>query len=225
MGNKKLLIGSTMAAAIAGVFALNPNFNGSEESSYSPRVKTETKVQNTHRGEELFVQMFRPQSNEDLLRAREEVKAMKNRATTLEWYERGPDNIGGRTRGIMVDVNDDNTIYAGSVSGGLWVSYDAAQNWSKVETFVDNLSISCIAQSVDGTLVIGTGHTQETTPGDGNIYVYPQGDLSVSPTAVSTGSGSINEAVSHPTQNNMFFIASCWVDFKVFPEVFLDFPF
>ena len=208
MGNKKLLIGSSMAVALAGVFALNPNFNGSEESSYSPRVKTESKTQNSHRGEELYTEMFRPQSNAELLRAKEEVMAMESRATTLNWFERGPDNIGGRTRGIIVDVNNDNTVYAGSVSGGLWVSYDAAQNWSKVESFVDNLSISCIAQSSDGTLVVGTGHTRETTPGDGNIYVYPQGDLSIAPTAFATGSGSVNEAVSHPTQNNLFFIAT-----------------
>lgn len=38
------------------------------------------------------------------------------------WQERGPDNIGGRTRAIMIDPNDPtgNTLWAGSVSGGLW---------------------------------------------------------------------------------------------------------
>jgi hypothetical protein len=38
------------------------------------------------------------------------------------WEERGPTNVGGRTRTIMIDPNDPskNTIWAGSVSGGLW---------------------------------------------------------------------------------------------------------
>ena len=37
------------------------------------------------------------------------------------WVERGPNNIGGRTRVIMFDPNDvsNNTVYAGGVSGGL----------------------------------------------------------------------------------------------------------
>jgi len=41
---------------------------------------------------------------------------------SIIWEERGPSNIGGRTRTIMVDPNDatGNTVWAGSVSGGLW---------------------------------------------------------------------------------------------------------
>ncbi len=38
------------------------------------------------------------------------------------WLERGPTNVGGRTRALMVDPNDPTgeTVWAGSVSGGLW---------------------------------------------------------------------------------------------------------
>ena len=38
------------------------------------------------------------------------------------WVERGPNNVGGRTRVILFDPNDssNNTVYAGGVSGGLW---------------------------------------------------------------------------------------------------------
>ena len=40
----------------------------------------------------------------------------------LNWMERGPNNIGGRCRAIIVDQNDPtgNTVLVGSVSGGLW---------------------------------------------------------------------------------------------------------
>ena len=40
----------------------------------------------------------------------------------IEWEERGPINVGGRTRTIVVDPNDPTgeTVWAGSVSGGLW---------------------------------------------------------------------------------------------------------
>ncbi|MFI5172436.1 MAG: T9SS type A sorting domain-containing protein [Chitinophagales bacterium] len=38
------------------------------------------------------------------------------------WFDRGPVNVGGRTRTIMVDPNDPSgqTVWAGSVAGGLW---------------------------------------------------------------------------------------------------------
>lgn len=44
----------------------------------------------------------------------------------LEWKERGPTNVGGRTRAIMIDPNDPTgkTIWSGSVSGGLWKTTD-----------------------------------------------------------------------------------------------------
>ncbi len=48
------------------------------------------------------------------------------------WIDRGPNNIGGRTRGLMFDPNDVgagngdgtdyNRVFAGGVSGGLWVN-------------------------------------------------------------------------------------------------------
>lgn len=42
----------------------------------------------------------------------------------LNYTERGPRNVGGRTRTIMVDPNDPTgkKVWAGSVSGGLWVT-------------------------------------------------------------------------------------------------------
>ena len=40
----------------------------------------------------------------------------------MAWNERGPNNVGGRTKGIMFDPNDatDETVFAGGVSGGLF---------------------------------------------------------------------------------------------------------
>jgi len=40
----------------------------------------------------------------------------------IVWTQRGPTNVGGRTRTIVIDPNDSTgkTIWAGSVSGGLW---------------------------------------------------------------------------------------------------------
>ena len=45
------------------------------------------------------------------------LQRMQSRSTNLSFVEEGPDNVGGRTRGIAIHPNDDNVMYAGSVSG------------------------------------------------------------------------------------------------------------
>ena len=43
----------------------------------------------------------------------------------MKWVSRGPNNVGGRTKGLMFDPNDENdeTVFAGGVSGGLFKKY------------------------------------------------------------------------------------------------------
>ncbi len=59
---------------------------------------------------------------------------------------RGPWNVGGRTRGIAVDVTNENIIFAGSVNGGLWRSTDAGATWARVSPMNQNPSVTWIAQ-------------------------------------------------------------------------------
>ena len=48
-------------------------------------------------------------------------KTIKTAIVGLNWYERGPNNIGGRTRALMFDPNDatKKRVFAGGVGGGL----------------------------------------------------------------------------------------------------------
>lgn len=91
---------------------------------------------------------------------RENLRQKKNKtsATTMVWKEMGPDNVGGRVRGIIIDKNDHNTMWAGSVSGGLWKSTTLGSSWEKV-TNIDNenLAVSCITQAANGDIYYGTG--------------------------------------------------------------------
>ncbi len=75
----------------------------------------------------------------------------------LSWIEMGPDKVGGRTRSILIDKNNTNTLYAGSVSGGLWKSTNAGGSWKKVNSGASNLVISSIAQTDNGDIYYGTG--------------------------------------------------------------------
>ncbi len=108
---------------------------------------------------------------ERLTKTRAEVKeyfdSNKNARTgTAEfpWVERGPNNVGGRTRAIMWDPNDTNgkKVWAGGVTGGLWYTsdiYNANTTWTKVDDFWDNISIVCIAYDPNSTTTfyVGTG--------------------------------------------------------------------
>lgn len=82
----------------------------------------------------------------------------------LTWFERGPNNIGGRTRALMMDPNDvtNKRVWAGGVAGGVWYNNDitsAVSGWTKINDFWDNLAISCITYSPANTSVFyaGTG--------------------------------------------------------------------
>jgi len=88
----------------------------------------------------------------------------RNAIPNFTWEERGPSNVAGRTRAILVDANDmsNETVFAGSVSGGLWktTNFSAEKpNWTPVDDFWGNLAVSCIAQDPSNPLniYVGTG--------------------------------------------------------------------
>ncbi|HEX5653940.1 MAG TPA: T9SS type A sorting domain-containing protein [Chitinophagaceae bacterium] len=74
-----------------------------------------------------------------------------NRTQALAWQERGPNNVGGRTRAIMIDKRDatGNTVFAASVSGGLFKTTNftsAVTSWAPVNDFLPNLAITALIQ-------------------------------------------------------------------------------
>ena len=86
-------------------------------------------------------------------KSRKQISAVpKKRTLGLDWKELGPDNIGGRNRTILIDSENNNLMYAGGVSGGLWYSTDAGLSWNKT-TPGDNaevLTVTCIVQDEEG---------------------------------------------------------------------------
>ncbi len=93
----------------------------------------------------------------------------------LKWQESGPDKVGGRTRAILVDKNNNQNIYAGSVSGGLWKSTNGAQTWFKINDKETNLSVSSICQTDNGNIYYGTGEQVGTGYIGNGIYKSTDG--------------------------------------------------
>ena len=102
---------------------------------------------------------------------------LKRGATTLSgpilWRERGPDNQGGRTRALGIDMSNEAIILAGGVSGGMWRSEDGGDSWTQVTAIGEIHSVTCLTQDPrPGSQYIwyyGTGEQSGSTnlPGDG----------------------------------------------------------
>ncbi|MEX0968155.1 MAG: T9SS type A sorting domain-containing protein [Bacteroidia bacterium] len=87
----------------------------------------------------------------------------------FDWRSMGPDNIGGRTRAIWVDRDNNNIIYGGAVSGGFFKSTNFGASWKKTSTDLNSLIISSITQTENGDIYFGTGELNFTSAGAGAL--------------------------------------------------------
>ena len=92
----------------------------------------------------------------------------------LPWIERGPGNVAGRARAVVIDPADPskNTWLLGTASGGVWKTTDAGQSWEELTADLPNLATTTLAivQSNPETIYLGTGE------GFGSFaFVYGQG--------------------------------------------------
>ncbi|MFK5959684.1 MAG: hypothetical protein QM495_12555, partial [Lutibacter sp.] len=100
--------------------------------------------------------------------------ANKNPGSAMDnsWEERGPNNVGGRTRAIMFDPNDitNKRVFAGGVSGGIWVNNDITNEnstWSLVD-IPQNLAISVITYDPNNKNIFYAGTGESYVGGDVN---------------------------------------------------------
>lgn len=91
---------------------------------------------------------------------------LRGAVSNARWTERGPGNVGGRTRAILVDRADPTgkTVLVGSSLGGLFRNKDITNGlnaWERVNDWLDNLTISSLAQDPRDAKIMyaGTGDT------------------------------------------------------------------
>ncbi len=91
------------------------------------------------------------------------VSARQLNTRAINWQERGPDNVSGRTRAFLIDSRDatGNTVFAASVSGGIWkaTNFKTTPAWTPVNESMGSLAVCALAQdpSNPATLYAGTG--------------------------------------------------------------------
>ena len=145
-------------------------------------------------------------------------------AATAVFRERGPGNVSGRTRAIMVDAADatGNTYLAASIGGGIWRGYynptTFIMEWENLSPDIQNLDFVSLAQSPANPNVIYAGTGEKSLSGDDNgdgIYKSDDGGLSWSNITPLGGDGRINPAYANvyriivdPSDENTLIIAA-----------------
>ncbi len=128
-----------------------------------------------------------------------------------DWVSRGPVNVGGRTRSLLIDPTNPQRIFAGSVGGGLWRSTDGGSHWSPVNDFLANLAVCSLAFDPQNpqTMYMGTGEgffNADAINGFG-IFKSTDGGATWSSLAATTGWVSVNRIAVAPTNSNLILAA------------------
>ncbi len=142
------------------------------------------------------------------------MKIQAKRAVNSIWNELGPDNVGGRTRAFLQDKDTPSIMLVGSVSGGLFRSSSKGSSWKPVNDFQENLNITCMTQSSDGTIIYGTGEgafvsidgTPNGTPGFQGAGIFRSTDRGRTFTRVNStsGFGNINFMAAEKSGGRMY---------------------
>ncbi|MBK8097780.1 MAG: hypothetical protein IPK26_11775 [Planctomycetes bacterium] len=82
------------------------------------------------------------------------------------WTERGPDNIGGRTRALLVHPTVPARLFAGTVGGGIWRSDNSGLSWTPVSDFMGNLAVCCLEFDPSNSSIIWAGTGEGYGNGD-----------------------------------------------------------
>ena len=179
--NKKLLLPAFLMIALV-VLVLLP---GKESIPNRPLAKKivvpteEGKERQRDRPDQAFDQEFEMTKDRKLgyiptnrlVEAHDSIKESLKRSVWLrsaidgvKWIERGPNNVGGRTRALMFDPNDPTAkkIWAGAIGGGLWYNNDItneASSWLQDKEIMTNVAISALTFDPTNTQIfyLGTG--------------------------------------------------------------------
>jgi len=167
MNNRKLLFSLGVCIIVGSLYFYTSLLK--ETAKYSPRsASSQFKSQGANDAAEWIYNIKKNQitgqiDHNDYLQARKEAMILAQTQsnkdlTNFHWSEVGPDNVGGRSRAIVVDKNNPNVLYAAGVAGGIFKSVTGGSSWVKINDLSENLSVVSMAQCpVTGAIYAGTG--------------------------------------------------------------------
>ncbi len=222
---RKLLQVSLVSISILGLAVLFTRVStGDKQGQYIPR-----KI-NQKTSQEAFEHIHKIKANQitgkinpaDVVAAQNHAKLSTNKTGVLglQWTSKGPNNLGGRSRALLFDKDDPNTMFLGGESGGIYRSTTGGSSWIPLHDNSTNVCVTAIAQSSDGTLYYGTGEglhnsSNGTTNSDGSFAgggMFKSSDggdtwtalSSTTPNSISFGAewSAIANVLTHKTDAN-----------------------
>ena len=126
-----------------------------------------------------------------------------------QWVALGPSNAGGRVRALAFDPANPRRVFAGTASGGLWISEDLGGSWRVSHDFLPNLSITTIVFDPNrrGVVYAGTGEESQLIVGAG-VFRSVDNGATWQPLAATSPDANpdwrfVNRLAMHPSLPNV----------------------
>ncbi len=146
------------------------------------------------------------------------IDGVPGQSEEMKWIKRGPINVGGRTKTAMFDPNDSSNkkVFAGGVSGGLFVNNDISDpesEWQMIPGIPKNLAVSSITYDPNNKNIFYVGTGEIYTRGDalGN-GLWKSSDGGVTWSNVLVGGRFSDEPVFSTNKNNLEIISPTGTD-------------
>lgn len=173
--------------------------------------------------------------------------ALNKKSPSGQWTSMGPSTSGGGYAGlgrlncIGFHPTDNDILYAGAASGGVWKSTDGGSNWISQANDIDAIGISDIVvlpTSGDDIVYIATGDRDASDTYSVGVLKSTNGGTSWTNTGLVFTAGQkrlINRLLVDPVSNNIFYAATTIGVYKsidsgatwsvMTSEVFMDMEF
>tara|TARA_B100001758_G_scaffold247581_1_gene266028 strand:- start:918 stop:3626 length:2709 start_codon:yes stop_codon:yes gene_type:complete len=128
----------------------------------------------------------------------------------VNWIHRGPYNVGGRTRALAMDVLDENILFAGGASGGMFRSTNGGQSWVMTTDPNQLHNVTCVSQDKrtgkENVWYFGSGELTGSSASGGGAYYGGNGIYKSVDGGLSWDSLSITATNTNSFDSNFDFI-------------------
>lgn len=116
----------------------------------------------------------------------------------------------GRVNAIAFHPTDQNTVYAGAPSGGLWITTDGGTTWATHTDIMPTLGISAIITdySNPSVIYIGTGDRDHGDAPGAGVWKSFDGGITFQPVNTGMTTATVGRLVMHPTDPNIILAAT-----------------
>ncbi|MCK4776426.1 MAG: hypothetical protein KAT30_16635, partial [Candidatus Krumholzibacteria bacterium] len=153
----------------------------------------------------------------EIAQARRSLGPQDMSASSLVWQSRGPGNVAGRARDIVVDPDDPtgDTWFIASVGGGVWHTANAGATWTQLMDDQPLLAMQSLAMAPSSTNILytGTGESYfniDTMNGNG-LLRSTDGGASWSPVASTVDDprfNNVSRILISPTDPNVVLVST-----------------